>query len=143
MGEQKAAQQSLPGRLQRGSAVVWDFLGVWDPLLLLFIAVGRGTSLISPVVCVCTDCWREICDKGWRVSCHLTQLGLCSLLQQKGSRPALQDLMALKRGLQGPRTLLTLQNVLTWSQVSPLVCSDFLHHQLPTCDLDDKYHLGI
>lgn len=28
--------------------------------------------------------------------------------------------MALETGLQGPRTLLTLQNVLTWSQVSPL-----------------------
>ena len=28
--------------------------------------------------------------------------------------------MALETGLQGPRTLLTLQSVLTWSQVSPL-----------------------
>lgn len=43
--------------------------------------------------------------------------------------------MALERGLQGPGTLLTLQNVLTWSQVSPLVCSDFLCHQLQTCVL--------
>lgn len=50
--------------------------------------------------------------------------------------------MAPEQGLPGPRTLLTLQNVLTWSQVSPLVCSDFLRHQLQTCDLE-RCRLGI
>lgn len=51
--------------------------------------------------------------------------------------------MALERSLQGPQILLILQNVLAWSQVSPLVCSDFLRHQLQTYGLDEKCRLGI
>lgn len=115
----------LPRASQERWKFAWDSQGNWDPplpTLLLCVAEGPGTSPISLVVCVCNDCWGEICEKGSGASGHLTQLGLCSLLQQKVSCPVLQDPMALERGLQGPRTL---QNVLTWSQVSPAVCSDF------------------
>lgn len=103
---------------------VWDSQGIWDPYCFSVYPRGQeqAPSPISPVLCVCNDCWGEVCEKGSGASGHLTQSGLCSLLQQKVSCPVLQDPMALERGLQGPQTL---QNVLTWSQVSPLVYSDF------------------
>lgn len=102
-------------RLQTGCCA--GFPGYLRPHLLFCIPGGPGTSPLSPLVHIC---WGEICKTGSRTPCHCTPLNLCSLPQQEGSRPILQELMALERGLQGPRTLLTLQNVLTWSQVSPL-----------------------
>lgn len=90
---------------------------VLETLLAFLHAWGPGTCPLSLLVHIC---WQEICKTGSRTPCPHTHLTLCSLPQQEGSHPILQDLMALETGLQGPRTLLTLQNVLTWSQVSPL-----------------------
>lgn len=90
-GEQSKNHQRLPGRLHgRSLHGVCRVFGT--PLLRM--AKGPGTSPISPVLCVCNDCGGETCEKGSRASCHLSQLCLCSLLQQKGPHPTLQDWMA-------------------------------------------------